>query len=198
MDTNMEKFLFGASLAKPRSWLSSGNIELYSLKQSFANKNVWWKFALSPTDSGEVEGIVQKLECGEIVQFQAKNALHAIHGNFLNVQDIKKISKLEDFEIFRGEKIAFTLRVPINFEERSEPVKGKSEEKLEFDGILGKVSTSGRIFCEEEVSCVRGLLILEKVEELEVCAEMLATMFPKTMITWLTYCTNQAAWTYHW
>ena len=194
----IDQLFFQANLSKRRIWLLKGNVELYSLKQSF-EKGVVWKFTLITSDDNElqVKGTLEKIENGKNVKFEVDQGRDAVYGNFLKVKEVVRISSLKEFPVFSSENVAFVLRVSVGFADQLKNFTDMDDEK-KINGIAVSVFTSQRIFTEEEVLCVRGHLILEGVENLEVCAKLLAEFFPRKIITWLTYCTNVRAWTRNW
>ena len=186
----MQKFFFSATLSKLRSWLSDGNVELYSLDESFDDGSLW-KFTLAPSSSLDIEGCVRKIKDGRVVTFQKEEAEDAIVGNFLRVSDIEEIESFE-FEFFTSNQVAFTLRVP---DRRWEELQEFTCKCWKEDGIQVETSDISR---ESKVSNVYGLLTLEDEKELEDCAEILAKYFPKNLITWLSYCKSEGGWKRSW
>ena len=190
----MERFYFNAKLSEKRAWLNGGNVELYSLRKSFES-GVMWKFTISPTESLSVEGYVEKIENGQVVKFEDNEAKSAIYGIFLRAKKPTPVPPMNDFPVFKGKDVAFTLRMPCTLQ--SELKEYQHIQKFS-QLVLGRNVSyrTNNIKRETRVSCVRGLLTLDQVLPLEECAEILAAAnFPREMITWLTYCTNVEAWT---
>ena len=69
---NMERFYFSATLFRERVSLKNGNVEHYSLKESFES-SVLWKLTISPTESLHVQGYVEKIENRQFVQFEDRD-----------------------------------------------------------------------------------------------------------------------------
>ena len=113
--TEMEKFYFSATLSRERVWLKNGNVELYSLNESFEN-GVMWKLTLSPTESLHVHGYVEKIENRQVVQFEDTDAVSAIKGDFSEVQNVVSVPPINDFSVFKSKEVTFTLRVPDNLQ----------------------------------------------------------------------------------
>ena len=189
----MEKFYFSATLSRERVSLKNGNVELYSLNESLEN-GVMWKLTLSPTESLHVQGYVEKIENRQVVQFEGSDAVSAIKGGFSKVQSIVSVPPMNDFFVFKSKEVAFTLRVPDNLQSELEEYQLQNFSREVLD--LSVAVRTSNIKREDTLSCVRGLLTLDRELPLEDCAEILAAAnFPRKMITWLTYCTNVEAWT---
>ena len=191
----MEKYYFSATLSRERVWLKNGNVELYSLNESLEN-GVMWKLTLSPTESLHVQGYVEKIENRQVVQFEDSDAVSAIKGGFSKVQSIDSVPPMNDFSVFKSKEVAFTLRVPDNLQSELKKYQLQNFSREVLD--LSVAVRTSNIKREDTLSCVSGLLTLDRELPLEDCAEILAAAnFPRKMITWLTYCTNVEAWTYY-
>ena len=188
----MQKFFFSTTLSKLRSWLSDGNVELYSLDESF-DDGILWKFTLAPSSNLDIKGSAQKIKDGRVIAFEMAETKAAINGNFLGVFD-RPIEEMEsfEFEFLTCNQVAFTLRVPdIRWKELQE-FTCKCWRK---GGIQVETSDISR---ERRVSNVYGLLSLDDENKLEDCAEILAKYFPKNLITWLSYCKSEEGWKRSW
>ena len=194
----MNQYFFSCTLSRERTWLSNGNVELYSLNNSF-EEGVLWKFTMFPTQGTATQGFVEKLKNGQTVQFFKEEAVSAIQGNFLQVQNISPISTTNQFTFYDGRYVSFVLRAPIGQETQLHPFMNKNFQ-FNFNGMQVNVSTSSSITKTDRFSCVRGLLTLPQVINLEVCAEMLVQNggFPRHLFTWMNYCTNTGYWTWYW
>ena len=97
----------------------------------------------------------------------------------------------KNWELFAGKEVAFILLA--GCEEQCKTLRETERINETSDDCFIE---TGRISLEERVSNVHGLLTLKEVIFLEECAQALAKMFPKNLITWMTYCTNGGAWKY--
>ena len=197
----MDTAYFSARLSQPRSYIQNGNTEFYSLDHSFAD-GIWWKFTvISP--SNYVEGFIEKIKNNEKLQFEWNEAQKAIYGLFLKVKDIKQekglSKKHKDFKPFENSKVTFSLRVERGCEDQLKKYEAKSD-KGKTEHLEGKEINyfweTGDIQLNEEVSFVGGILEFgnHEIVSLEKSAELLSQYFPKSQITWLSYCVNAGGW----
>ena len=79
---------------------------------------------------------------------------------------------MNNFPVFKGKEVAFTLRVPDNLQSELEDYQLKefSREVLGMSVALG----TSNIKREDTLSCVRGILTLDQELPLEKCAQILA------------------------
>ena len=169
----------------------NGNIEIYSLNKSFSEQ-ILWKFTIYFKDENDIiTGIVEKVKKNKNLPFCDGEAEKALNANFVGAQKISLENKSPDeFTLFQGKNVAFTLTVVSQKENQLEQYQKKkgSEDSLKVEKIkivLKETPSFGKI---------RGLLITEEILPLQECVEILASWFPLNTITWLTYCTNPEAW----
>jgi len=195
----MEKAYFDVTLSKERKSIEENdNVELYSLNGSFGRDDVLWRFNLYCVGASfKAYGSIEKKRKNDKLPFSTEEATSAVFGNFLGVKSLTWCTEPQErFAFFRSEYIAFTLRTSINVRERlMDYQKWKKQNHNDVNNGKFWVET-GSIRDQNRVSNVHGLLTLEYENnlDLEDCAHMLGRVFPKELITWMTYCTNRVAY----
>ena len=190
----------------------NGNIELYSLNGSFERENVLWEIVItssttSSTQQGavtEIRGFVFKKQStvdptGRInwnrlffVESEAKLALTCTFLNAFPDVRVNGIAPPNPEPIippFSSREIMFTLRS----RNVTEPtfLAQYQNRVIEISPANNYAIATGAIISRTDVTNVHGVLyLLNPVSSLEECATILATIFPKQLIVWMTYCTN--------
>ena len=193
MSENFSTLDFEVFTSSERIWLEyKSNIEIYSLDKSFC-QDILWKLNIDRKNGKTVYGFLEKLEKKKKIEFSENEAILALKGNFLKAvleikfgKDITNDERLK-FNPYKGKNVAFTLRTTLDekyalneFENKSNGNNFPNVEEIKTSSI------SERDF----VANIHGLLITKETLPLEDCAEILANIFPRKLITWLTYCTD--------
>ena len=178
--------------ATSRTSPPNGNTILYSLNESFVD-DVLWKFSALESEDEEIKGDIEKLRNGEPIEFEPEEAKSAIRGAFLGAENVELrefTESVEEEDLFEAKKVAFTLRTHVGdwadlkeFEEKK--WKDPREEFTMETGVIRE---------ENSVSNVFGLLIFDEITSLEKCSQILASFFPRKIITWMSYCVSEPGW----
>ena len=179
-------------ISSERSWLEyKSNIEIYSLDKSFC-QDILWKLNIDRKNGKTVYRFVEKLEKKENIKFSKNEAILALKGIFLKADPKLKFNKNPineerlKFNPYKRKNVAFTLRTKLNEKDALNEFENKNNGN-DFSNVE-EIKTSP-IFKRDLVANIHGLLITKETLLLEDCAEILANMFPRKLITWLISCT---------
>ena len=188
MSENFLTLDFKVLISSERSWLKyKSNIEIYSLDKSFC-QDILWKFNIDRKNGKPVYRFVEKLEKKENIKFSENEAILALKGIFLKADPKLKFNKNPineerlKFNPYKRKNVTFTLRTKLNEKDALNEFENKNNGN-DFPNVE-EIKTSP-IFKRDLVANIHGLLITKKD-----CAEILANMFSRELITWLTYCTD--------
>ena len=194
-----EKMRFTATLPRPLEWILPGNTMLYSLNESF-QMNILWKFIVFPArvaQLNQIESFIEKWQNGLPIPFQQSEAISAIKGVFTGVYNIMvppaATQLMQSVPSFTDSFVAFTLRIfDASKRPRLELTQNRNKENLNC------LIQTGTLKPERNAINVFGLLTTPgQICSLEDCSQILAGIFDKDLITWLSYCTNPDAWKYY-
>ena len=193
MSENFLTLDFEVLISSERNWLEyKSNIEIYSLDKSFC-QDILWKLNIDRKNGKTVYRFVEKHEKKENIKFSKNEAIFALKGIFLKADPKLKFNKNPineerlKFNPYKGKNVAFTLRTKLNEKDALNEFENKNNGN-DFPNVE-EIKTSP-ISKRYLVANIHRLLITKETLPLEDCAEILANMFPRKLITWLTYCTD--------
>ena len=198
----MQKVYFDAVLSNDRKGIEQeNNIEVYALKTSFFDDDILWRFSLYCVGVGcKAYGFIEKVQNDKKLKFSWEEAKEAIRGNFLEVESVSMLEESRwKFNPPKGELrrcIAFTLRTWINSRKALENWKcwEKTQKFDDVENVTFWLET-GDIKDRNKVSNVHGLITLQhECSNIESYAHVLSRIFPKNLVTWLSFCSNPRAY----
>ena len=197
---------FQVKLREVRPSAKNGNVELYSLNNSFRNHNVLWKVRITPTTSTKIKGSIKKKKikyefgandiCKNIDErllFAREEAERALRGIFFNAEYVEWIERqnLPAYDVRPLNEIEFTVSDKPDANKLlslvNNPDFPKSNCTIPGTHNTYKNIKMGNPMKTNTYLSIHGLLNLSSPLSLEQCTAILEKHFPN-FIAWLSYC----------